>query len=132
MRRAPAGRATHMSRSSILSTGPVARGSGFLTSRGRGATELQLSRNTRPALPFFKRFARRSPHMVSWFGSEVDADAEEVAFLSAKPLEWRRTKSYRELRAAEAACGDAPVVAPDPSALLSAASDGADPKEERA
>ena len=79
----------------------------------------------------------------------------QALFVSAKTVEWSRTKIYRKLRAdgrggnnvieerarhaAEALtldgamCGDAPVAAPDPSALPGAASDarGADPNEER-
>jgi DNA-binding CsgD family transcriptional regulator len=52
---------------------------------------------------------------------------------SAKTVEWSRTKIDRKLRAAEATCVDAPVAAPDPTALLSAASEArsTDPNEER-
>jgi DNA-binding CsgD family transcriptional regulator len=61
---------------------------------------------------------------------------DEIArrlFLSAKTVEWSRTKIHRKLRAVEATCDDARVAAPDPSALLSAASKacGIDPNEER-
>ena len=61
---------------------------------------------------------------------------DEIArrlFLSARTVEWSRTKIHRKLRSAEATCGDAPVVAPDPSALPSAAGEacGTDPNEER-
>jgi DNA-binding CsgD family transcriptional regulator len=52
---------------------------------------------------------------------------------SAKTVEWSRTKIDRKLRAAEATCGDGSLAAPDPTALLSAASEARsiDPNEER-